>query len=52
MASFGRYLQSLKWTPLPIGVGFAVIAAQQYRHTKKREVGPTSLHSLHSTLIH
>ncbi|XP_018014799.1 phosphatidylserine decarboxylase proenzyme, mitochondrial isoform X2 [Hyalella azteca] len=37
MASFTRYLRSLKWTPLPLGVGFAVIAATQYRHTRKRE---------------
>ncbi|KAA0201599.1 hypothetical protein HAZT_HAZT004614 [Hyalella azteca] len=40
MASFTRYLRSLKWTPLPLGVGFAVIAATQYRHTRKREMIP------------
>ncbi|KAF2355369.1 Phosphatidylserine decarboxylase eukaryotic type 1 [Trinorchestia longiramus] len=37
MASFTRYMRSLKWTPLPLGVGFAIIATTQYRHTRKRE---------------
>ena len=33
-----KYFQSLKWTPLPVGVGFAIIAYQQYRHVRRREV--------------
>ncbi|XP_047473510.1 phosphatidylserine decarboxylase proenzyme, mitochondrial-like [Penaeus chinensis] len=32
-----NYLRSLRWTPLPVGVGLALIAFQQYRHTRKRE---------------
>lgn len=32
-----QYLRSLRWTPLPVGVGLALIAFQQYRHTRKRE---------------
>lgn len=36
-SSFKQYLRSLRWTPLPVGVGLALIAFQQYRHTRKRE---------------
>ncbi|XP_066949755.1 phosphatidylserine decarboxylase proenzyme, mitochondrial isoform X1 [Macrobrachium rosenbergii] len=36
-SSFKHYLRSLRWTPLPVGVGLALIAFQQYRHTRKRE---------------
>ncbi|XP_035209198.1 phosphatidylserine decarboxylase proenzyme, mitochondrial-like isoform X2 [Stegodyphus dumicola] len=32
-----RYFRTLKWTPIPLGVGFAYIAYQQFRHVKKRE---------------
>lgn len=38
MSSFTRFVRSLKWTPLPVGVGFAVLAATQYRHIRRREV--------------
>ena len=37
IASMRRYAQSLRWTPLPLGVGFALIAFQQYRHIRRRE---------------
>uniref|UniRef100_A0A2P2I362 Phosphatidylserine decarboxylase proenzyme, mitochondrial n=2 Tax=Hirondellea gigas TaxID=1518452 RepID=A0A2P2I362_9CRUS len=37
MAGFGRFIHSFKWTPLPLGVGFAVIASLQYRHIRRRE---------------
>ncbi|KAK4312382.1 hypothetical protein Pmani_016202 [Petrolisthes manimaculis] len=36
-SSLKQYLRSLRWTPLPVGVGLALIAFQQYRHTRKRE---------------
>ncbi|CAL4079881.1 unnamed protein product [Meganyctiphanes norvegica] len=36
-SSFKQYLRSLRWTPLPVGVGLTLIAFQQYRHTRKRE---------------
>ncbi|KAG8177573.1 hypothetical protein JTE90_011739 [Oedothorax gibbosus] len=32
-----RYFRTLKWTPIPLGLGFAYIAYQQFRHVKKRE---------------
>ena len=32
-----RYLGSLKWVPIPVSVGFAYIAYQQYGHVVKRE---------------
>ena len=31
------YLQSLKWVPIPLSVGFAYIGYQQYGHIVKRE---------------
>ncbi|XP_045623253.1 phosphatidylserine decarboxylase proenzyme, mitochondrial isoform X2 [Procambarus clarkii] len=36
-SSLKQYLRTLRWTPLPVGVGLALIAFQQYRHTRKRE---------------
>lgn len=36
-AGFVGYLRNLKWVPIPLGVGFAYISYQQYRHIKKRE---------------
>lgn len=38
-----KYIRTLKWTPIPLGLGFALIAYQQFRHVKKRETG--KLHS-------
>ena len=35
--AFFAYLQSLKWVPIPLGVGFAYIGYQQYGHVVKRE---------------
>ncbi|GFS71907.1 phosphatidylserine decarboxylase proenzyme, mitochondrial [Nephila pilipes] len=35
---FLRYIRTLKWTPIPLGLGFAFIAFQQFRHVKKREI--------------
>lgn len=32
-----KYFRTLKWTPIPLGLGFALIAYQQFRHVKKRE---------------
>ncbi|XP_014663629.1 PREDICTED: phosphatidylserine decarboxylase proenzyme-like [Priapulus caudatus] len=32
-----RYLRSLKWVPIPMGVGFAYICYQQFGHIRKRE---------------
>ncbi|XP_015909243.1 phosphatidylserine decarboxylase proenzyme, mitochondrial isoform X2 [Parasteatoda tepidariorum] len=32
-----HYIRTLKWTPIPLGLGFAFIAYQQFRHVKKRE---------------
>lgn len=32
-----RYIRALRWTPIPLGLGFALIAYQQLRHVKKRE---------------
>lgn len=32
-----RYFKTLKWTPIPLGIGFALIAYQQFKHVKKRE---------------
>ena len=32
-----NYVQSLKWVPIPVGVGFAYIGYQQYGHIKERE---------------
>ncbi|XP_055932397.1 phosphatidylserine decarboxylase proenzyme, mitochondrial-like isoform X1 [Argiope bruennichi] len=34
---FLRYIRTLKWTPIPLGLGFALLAYQQFRHVKKRE---------------
>ncbi|GAB6030041.1 hypothetical protein CHUAL_005725 [Chamberlinius hualienensis] len=34
---FVGYLRALKWTPIPIGMGFALIAYQHYRHVRRRE---------------
>ena len=34
---FVSYIQSLKWVPIPIGVGFAYIGYQQYGHIRHRE---------------
>jgi len=34
---FVRYLRSLKWTPIPLSLGFTLIAYQQYRHVRRRE---------------
>ena len=36
-ARWAGYLRSLRWTPIPLGVGFALIAYQQYRHVLVRE---------------
>lgn len=33
-----RYLRSLKWTPIPLGLGFALITYQHYRHVRNREI--------------
>lgn len=32
-----RFVRTLRWTPIPLGLGFAYIAYQQFRHVKKRE---------------
>lgn len=32
-----KYFRTFKWTPIPLGLGFALIAYQQFRHVKKRE---------------
>lgn len=32
------YIASLKWTPIPLGLGFALIAYQQYWHVRRREI--------------
>ena len=32
-----RYLRSLKWVPIPLGVGFCYIAYQQLGHVVERE---------------
>lgn len=32
-----RYLRTLRWVPIPLGVGFAYISYQQYGHVVKRE---------------
>ena len=34
---FVNYLRSLKWVPIPLGVGFAYIGYQQLGHVVKRE---------------
>ena len=34
---WSAYLKSLRWTPIPLGVGFALIAYQQYRRVLVRE---------------
>ncbi|XP_013383669.1 phosphatidylserine decarboxylase proenzyme, mitochondrial isoform X2 [Lingula anatina] len=31
-----RYFRSIKWTPLPLSVGFALIAALGYKHASRR----------------
>ncbi|XP_033628030.1 phosphatidylserine decarboxylase proenzyme, mitochondrial-like isoform X2 [Asterias rubens] len=36
-AAFMNYCKTLKWTPIPLGVGFAYICYLQYGHIKKRE---------------
>ncbi|KAF0312874.1 Phosphatidylserine decarboxylase proenzyme, mitochondrial [Amphibalanus amphitrite] len=36
-ARWANYVRSLRWTPIPLGVGFALIAYQQYRHVLVRE---------------
>ncbi|KAG8232922.1 hypothetical protein J437_LFUL011031 [Ladona fulva] len=35
-SSVGRYVRSLEWTPLPLGIGFALLAVLQWRHIRKR----------------
>lgn len=36
--SFIQYCKRLKWVPIPLGVGFAYIGYQQYRHIREREL--------------
>ena len=36
-ARLASYARSLRWTPIPLGVGFALIAYQQYRRVLVRE---------------
>lgn len=32
-----NYFSSLKWVPIPLGVGFAYVSYQQFGHVVKRE---------------
>ena len=32
-----RYLRTLRWVPIPVGVGFAYIGYQQFGHVVERE---------------
>ncbi|XP_037093018.1 phosphatidylserine decarboxylase proenzyme, mitochondrial-like [Pollicipes pollicipes] len=47
----GTYLRSLRWTPIPLGVGFALIAYQQYRHVLVRERKRTAEGGVHGPVI-
>ncbi|XP_046383015.1 phosphatidylserine decarboxylase proenzyme, mitochondrial [Ischnura elegans] len=35
-SSVVRYVRGLEWTPLPLGVGFALLAVLQWRHIRNR----------------
>lgn len=35
-----KYVQSLRWTPIPIGFGFALLAYQHYRRVIQRNSDP------------
>ncbi|ODM98090.1 Phosphatidylserine decarboxylase proenzyme, partial [Orchesella cincta] len=37
-----KYVRSLKWTPIPLGVGFALLAYQHYRRVIRRANDPAS----------
>ncbi|XP_054706170.1 LOW QUALITY PROTEIN: phosphatidylserine decarboxylase proenzyme, mitochondrial-like [Uloborus diversus] len=46
-----RYIRTLRWTPIPLGLGFALIAYQQFRHVKKRETAKIASASDPSELL-
>lgn len=37
LTPFTRYMKSLQWFHIPLSVGFAFLAFQQFRHIRKRE---------------
>eukprot|EP00118_Oscarella_pearsei_P013967 m.116572 g.116572 ORF g.116572 m.116572 type:complete len:399 (+) comp37581_c0_seq11:1300-2496(+) len=43
MEGLRRYLKSVKWYPIPFGVGIGLLCFQQYRRTRRREEAKLAL---------